>query len=107
MYGQACAWQECRLRIVAGMQLIRAMPGAIAEEYVIDPHPEDTLEIVCFAVFDFEYAIRRRSLASMRPRHTIHPEHTPKIAPAFSGYHPSMDIKRRVIDPPITRLLRL
>jgi len=33
-----------------------------------------------------------RSLASLPPRYTVHPEHTLAIAPAFPGYRPSLGI---------------
>ncbi|MBX2848185.1 MAG: hypothetical protein KTR16_07695, partial [Acidiferrobacterales bacterium] len=43
--------------------------------------------------------IERRYCASMHPRHTVRPEHTLKIAPAFSGYRPSMGIKKAAMFP--------
>ena len=37
---------------------------------------------------------QRRSLPSLAPRRTVHPEHTQKFAPAILGYRPSLGIKK-------------
>ena len=50
--------------------------------------------IECKLLIQYGRPEKRRSLPSLAPRRTVHPEHTQKFAPAILRYRPFLGIKK-------------